>query len=157
MENPFHKKPASIKYLRSSGGVIFKKTDAKPEVALIATKNKTVWTLPKGIIDRGESPETTAAREIEEETGLKGEIIDAIGEKSYWFYLKEKNIRCKKTVTYFLLRHISGNTENYCSEVDEAKWFPIDEAVKLVSYKRDKEILEKAKERLEQSNSAAEQ
>jgi 8-oxo-dGTP diphosphatase len=141
-------KPAAIKYLHSSGGVIFRQTGSLVEVALIATKNKTVWTLPKGIIDKNETPEMAAVREIQEETGLTGEIIGPLGEKSYWFYLKDENAKCKKTVTYFLLRFISGDTANFSWEVDEARWFPIDEASVLLSYKSDREIMSKAKERI---------
>lgn len=142
-------KPAAIKYLRSAGGVIFRGSDDQVEVALIATKKKTVWTLPKGIIDKAESAEMAAVREIKEETGLSGEIIDRLGEKSYWFYLKDENAKCKKTVTYFLLKYISGDTANYSWEVDEARWFPIGEASALLAYKSDKDILFGAKEKLE--------
>lgn len=143
-------KPATIKHLHSAGGVIFRKKGGKFEVALIFTKNKTVWTLPKGIIDKGEQPETSAVREIMEETGLTGRIIDTLGDKSYWFYLKDENMKCRKTVSYFLLEYISGNIEDYCWEVDEARWFDIEDAIKQVSYKSDREILEKAKEKLAQ-------
>ncbi len=141
-------KPAAIKYLYSSGGVIFRKSDDHFDVGLIATKNRTVWTLPKGIIDKDESPEMAAVREIQEETGLTGSIIDKLGEKSYWFYLKDENAKCKKTVTYFLLKHVSGETNNFSWEVDEAGWFPLDEAINMLNYKSDTEILIKAKEKL---------
>jgi 8-oxo-dGTP pyrophosphatase MutT (NUDIX family) len=144
-------KPALIKYLYSAGGVISRKTDSLIEVALIATKNKTLWTLPKGIIDKNESPEMAAVREIQEETGLTGEILDRLGEKSYWFYLKDENAKCKKTVTYFLVKYISGDTSNFSWEVDEARWFPIEEASNMLSYKSDKEILSRAKAKLLQT------
>jgi 8-oxo-dGTP pyrophosphatase MutT (NUDIX family) len=142
-------KPAAIRYLRSAGGVIFKKTDCGFVVALIATKNSTVWTLPKGIINKNETPEMAAVREIMEETGLTGEIVDSLGEKSYWFYLKDENAKCKKTVTYFLLNYISGNIADYNFEVNDAQWFPLEEALNRLSYTSDRNILNQAKERLE--------
>jgi 8-oxo-dGTP diphosphatase len=144
-------KPASIIYLQSAGGVIFKKEDSLFYVALIAIKNKTIWTLPKGLIDEGESIEESAIREVREETGLIGSIVKKIGEKSYWFYLREKNAKCRKKVTYFLIRYEGGNIDDYCWEVDEARWYEINEAIKMVSYKSDKDILKEAKRILEES------
>jgi len=141
-------RPASIKYLHSAGGVAFRHREGFAEVALIAVKNKKIWTLPKGIIDYGEQPETAAVREIMEETGLSGNIIDDLGEKSYWFYQKDNNSKYKKKVIYFLLEYIGGYIENHGLEVEEARWFDINDAIKQVSYKSDREILEKAKEKL---------
>lgn len=143
-------KPAAIRYLRSAGGIIYKKTGAIIEVALISTKSGTVWTLPKGIIDRDESAEMAAVREILEETGLSGNIICSIGEKSYWFFLKDENAKCKKTVTYFLLEYASGEISSLSPEVDEAGWFPIDQAITMLTYGSDREILHSAKEKIDQ-------
>jgi 8-oxo-dGTP pyrophosphatase MutT (NUDIX family) len=141
-------KPAAIRYLRSAGGVIYRKVGDSVEVALIATKNGSVWTLPKGIIDKDESPEDAAVREILEETGLSGKITDSIGEKSYWFFLKDENAKCKKTVTYFLLKHVSGEISNSSPEVDEVGWFQIDKAIALITFSSDREILSLAKEKI---------
>jgi 8-oxo-dGTP diphosphatase len=141
-------KPAAIRYLRSAGGVICRKKESCIEVALISTKNSTIWTLPKGIINKEETPEMAAIREIMEETGLIGEISARLGEKSYWFYLKEENAKCKKTVTYYLLNYKSGNISDYSNEVDDARWFEINEAMKKLSYNSDRDILALAKERL---------
>ncbi len=140
-------KPATIKHLHSSGGVIYRRSGETIEVALIATKKGTLWTLPKGLIDKGENPSETAVREIVEETGLTGTVVESLGERSYWFYLKEDNVKCRKTVSYFLLEYVRGDIEKYGWEVDEARWFPIDEAVKMVYYRSDRDILERARER----------
>ncbi len=142
-------KPATMKYLNSAGGVIFRKTASGFEAALIATKGKTIWTLPKGIIDKGEQPKATAIREILEETGLTGKIVGPLDTKSYWFYLKNENIKYRKTVVYFLVEYVSGVIGNACPEVDEAQWFPMDDAMIKLSYKSDREVFKKAAELLE--------
>ncbi|MCX7914436.1 MAG: NUDIX hydrolase [Thermodesulfovibrionales bacterium] len=139
-------KPASIQHLKSSGGVIFRRVEEKIEIVLIAVKNKTVWTLPKGLIDKGENAEEAAIREILEETGLYGKIVSFLGENSYWFYIKNDNVKCKKTVFYYLVKCLDGDLKNHSWEVDEARWFSIDEAIEKVYYKSDREIIQKAKE-----------
>ncbi|MGE5239522.1 MAG: NUDIX hydrolase [Chloroflexota bacterium] len=141
-------RPATIRHLHSSGGVIFRRSGESVEVALIATKKGSLWTLPKGLIDKGENPPDTAVREIIEETGLVGSVVASLGDRSYWFYLKDENVKCRKTVSYFLLKNVGGDIEKYGWEVDDAKWYPIDEAIAKVFYKSDREILEKAKEKL---------
>lgn len=141
-------KPATIRHLHSAGGIVFRKEGNKCEVALIATKNRTVWTIPKGIIDKDETPEQAAVREIEEETGLKSRIIEKIGQKSYWFFLKDENVKCRKTVTYFLLEHTGGSINSICCEIDEASWFSAAEAENTVSYKSDRDIVEAAISRI---------
>ena len=142
-------KPAAMKYLNSAGGVIFRKTVSGFEAALIATKGRAIWTLPKGIIDKGEQPEAAAIREIREETGLSGKIVSPIDTKSYWFYMKNENIKYRKTVVYFLVEYVSGAIGNACPEVDEAQWFSMDDAMKKLSYKSDREVFLKAAELLE--------
>jgi len=142
-------KPATIKNQVSSGGVIFRPDNNDADVVLVSVKGGTVWCLPKGLIDRGEKPEETAVREVREETGINGKIIEKIGDTSYWYYLKEENARCRKTVHFYLMEYQSGNTKDHDDEVNEAMWFPIDDALKKISYKGDREILEKAKSMIE--------
>lgn len=142
-------RPAAIKNQLSSGGVIFRSDNKTPEIALISVKGGSVWCLPKGIVDKGENPEQTAVREVREETGLNGRIKAKLGEVSYWYYIKEENARCRKTVHYYLMEYLSGSTKDHDSEVNDASWFPIDEALDKASYKGDKEIIGKAKKLIE--------
>jgi len=145
-------RPGPIKRQVSSGGVIFRKNNVSIEIALIAVKGGKVWCLPKGIVDKGESPEMTAVREVAEETGLNGRIIEKLGEITYWFYIKEEEARCQKTVHFFLIEYEGGDISKHDSEVDMASWFPIDDALRMASYKGEKEMIEKAKEILKNEN-----
>ncbi|MDX9713910.1 MAG: NUDIX hydrolase [Dissulfurispiraceae bacterium] len=141
-------KPAAIRQLYSAGGIVFRKLADSTEFALISIKNNSIWTIPKGIIDRDETTEQAAMREIEEETGLRSRIIEKLGQKSYWFFLKDENVKCRKTVTYYLLEYIDGSINSHCCEVDDARWFGTDEALDAVSYKSDRDIIKSAINRL---------
>ena len=141
-------KPATIKTQVSSGGVIFRRQDDTSEIALVAVKEGKVWSLPKGIVEKGEEPPETAVREVREETGLSGKVVRKIGDISYWYYIKDDNAKCRKTVHFYLLEYVSGTTEDHNWEVDTAEWVRIDEALGRMSYKGDKEIVRKAIEML---------
>jgi 8-oxo-dGTP pyrophosphatase MutT (NUDIX family) len=137
-------RPGPIKRKVSAGGVIYREKDSSVEIALIAVKGGNVWCLPKGMINKGESPEMAAVREVSEETGLQGRIIEKLGEINYWYYIKEEEARCRKTVHFFLIEYESGDTSQHDFEVDLVSWFPIDDALKKASYKGEREIIEKA-------------
>jgi 8-oxo-dGTP diphosphatase len=141
-------RPASLKKQTSAGGVIYKKNDISIQIALISVRNGQAWCLPKGIVDKGETTEETAVREVREETGLNGRIIDALGEINYWYFVKEENIKCRKKVYFYLMEYVSGDTDDHDFEVDEAGWFPLEIALEKVSYKGDRMVIEKAIEKL---------
>ncbi|MCX7988856.1 MAG: NUDIX hydrolase [Thermodesulfovibrio sp.] len=129
----------------SAGGVVYKFEEGKLKILLIATKSGKVWSLPKGIIEKEESPKEAALREIKEETGVDGEIIDEVGEVSYWFiYENEKYF---KKVKYFLVKYKGGEI-NPDWEVDTAQWFSPQESLEKLTYKSDREILKKALEKI---------
>ncbi len=141
-------KPASLKRQVSSGGVIFRRRRGGVEIALVSVRGGKLWCLPKGLVDSGETPEITAVREVREESGLSGKIIDRLGEITYWYYIRSENAKCRKTVHFYLLEYVSGATSGHDFEVDEARWFPIDEAISTISFRGDREIIEKAREKL---------
>lgn len=125
----------------SAGGVVYKFDGENLKILLIATKNGKVWSLPKGLVEKNEDLKETALREIKEETGVNGKIIDEVGEISYWFVIK--NEKYFKKVKYFLVEYIGGDI-NPDWEVDIAKWFTSEEALQKLTYKSDREILKKA-------------
>ncbi len=143
-------KPASLKRQTSSGGVIFRKAPGVLEVVLVSVKGGKYWCLPKGIIDKGETPEVTAVREVREESGLWGRIIDKLGEITYWYYIRGENTKCRKTVHFYLMEYESGNTSQHDFEVDEAEWFSFETALQKISFSGDRTILEKARARLQE-------
>lgn len=132
----------------SSGGVIFRPAAAGIEIALIrkALKGgKRIWCLPKGWVEPGESFEAAAVREVREETGLDGEILQKVGETSYQFYSKEDRAKIDKTVHFFLMNCRGGNTADHDDEVEAAEWFPLEQAETLMAYPTEKEMVRKAR------------
>jgi 8-oxo-dGTP pyrophosphatase MutT (NUDIX family) len=141
-------KPASLKTQVSSGGVIFRKHEGILEIAMVTVKGGSVWCLPKGLINKGENPEETALREVSEETGLKGRIIEKLGEITYWYYIKNENTKFKKTVHFFLMEYLSGDVADHDREVDNAFWVPLGIAPEKAGYRGEREMIEKSRERL---------
>ncbi len=78
-----------------------------------------------------------------------GEIIEKLGQISYWFTLREEMAKVNKTVHFYLMKFLGGNTADHDNEVDEARWYPMDDALKTLSFKSEREIMHKAKEMIE--------
>lgn len=124
----------------SAGGVIYRSSHNGIEVALIATGGGQRWGLPKGHVRRGETAEAAAVREIAEETGLDGNVIRHLATIEYWF--RAGPTRIHKYVDLFLVRYTTGSLIPQQAEVDDVRWFALDEARRLASFDREREVLE---------------
>ncbi|HST50708.1 MAG TPA: NUDIX hydrolase [Pyrinomonadaceae bacterium] len=132
----------------SAGGVVFRRQRKKVEVALISVGEEGRWQLPKGLVGRGESPEEAALREVREETGLACEIVAPIETIEYWYFSKGRGARVRfhKNVHFFLMRYRSGDTDDHDDEVNEARWFPLEEVAGVLAFKGERNVLELARE-----------
>jgi 8-oxo-dGTP pyrophosphatase MutT (NUDIX family) len=129
----------------SAGGVVYRRSAGTIEVALIRTGKR--WGLPKGHVERGEEIQEAACREVLEETGLEGEVIAKIGEISYRYAYKRSGgefVRVFKRVHFYLFRWSKGEVRGHDYEVDEARWFPVEEALDKLTYPTELKMVRKA-------------
>src|SRR5512145_2895894 len=104
----------------SAGGVAFRWTDSKPEIAIVSVKPKLRWQLPKGIVDPGESPQVAAVREVREEAGVETELIKLIETIEYWYRSIKygKPVRYHKFVHFYLMEYQGGDVADHDHEVE---------------------------------------
>ena len=136
----------------SAGGVVIREGPLGTEVALAARrtrKGELAWGLPKGLVEPGEEPEQTAVREVQEETGLQGEIVRSLGDISYWFVWDGERVR--KKVAFYLMRALGGDISQHDREMEEIRWFPLAQAVKRASYPSERDVIRRAAEALDAS------
>lgn len=126
----------------SAGGVIYRRQKGQIEIALIHVRKR--WGLPKGHVEEGESVGEAAVREVREETGLEGRAAKKLGDITYWYRAKTTEgepIRIFKRVYFYLLRYLKGDVRNHDHEVDEARWFPIEEAIGNLRFATEKKMV----------------
>jgi 8-oxo-dGTP pyrophosphatase MutT (NUDIX family) len=135
----------------SAGGVAFRKRGEKLEVALISVGDDNRWQLPKGLVDKGESTEDAAVREVREEAGIDTTVVGRIDKVEYWYFAKENGgrVRYHKYVYFYLLRYKSGDVAEHDDEVNEARWVEIGEAVKRLAFATEKKVVERAAQMIE--------
>jgi 8-oxo-dGTP pyrophosphatase MutT (NUDIX family) len=104
-----------------------------------ATREKLLWSLPKGHIEAGETPEIAAIREVAEETGIQSEISRELGVIDFWFMAGGKRIH--KTVHHYLFKEVGGKLAPQVTEVDEVRWFPLEQIVELLAYPDEKKLI----------------
>jgi 8-oxo-dGTP pyrophosphatase MutT (NUDIX family) len=126
----------------SAGGVVLRERDGRVEVALVGRGQPLRWGLPKGGLQARETLDRAAVREVQEETGLQVELLAPIGDIVYWF--NTRGARHHKTVHYFLMRAVGGDVRDHDWENDEAAWFPVDEALRIMVFPNEVEIVRRA-------------
>lgn len=128
----------------SAGGVIVRGAGNDLELCVINPVGRPVWALPKGWVEPGETHEAGALREIREETGSEGVIEADLGSIDYWFYSRDDDTRVHKTVHFFLVRAVGGDTSQHDHEVAEAAWLTVDRALDRMTYPNEREMVRAA-------------
>lgn len=130
----------------SAGGVVVRRLRGEWHVAAIRPRGKEVWALPKGLIDSGESAAETALREVAEEAGVEGRLIGKLGDVRYVYTWRGE--RVFKVVSFFLVRYSRGRLGDIAPamriEVDAARWLPLADAPRLLTYGGEREMAAKA-------------
>ena len=136
-----------IEYPISSGGIVYKFIGEELHVVICggtAPQAGYTWRLPKGTPDEGETLEETAIREVSEETGLYVKIHLYIGKINYQFELPEDDVKFDKTVHFYAMQPTSGSTKNHDHEFEEVRWVSACQAVQMLTYDSEINILQKA-------------
>ena len=134
----------------SAGGVVFRLRDGNAaDVALIRT-HEGRWQLPKGWIEPDETPEAAALREVREEAGVNAELVGPLDTIQYWYRstYDPEPVRVHKFVHFFLLRYLSGSTDDHDDEVEEARWAPIETADRMLAFKDEQRMIAMARDAL---------
>ena len=108
------------------------------------TGKRVLWSLPKGHIEEGESPEQAAIREVQEETGIQSKITKSLGVIDFWFMAGGKRIH--KTVHHFIFIETGGLLAAQESEVDVVSWFPLAEIIDQLAYPDEKKLIARSGE-----------
>jgi 8-oxo-dGTP pyrophosphatase MutT (NUDIX family) len=113
-------------------------------IGRVDRRGRTLWSLPKGHIELGETAEQTAIREVAEETGIQGDVLASLGSIDYWFVTEGRRVH--KTVHHYLLRFLGGELSDHDLEVSEVAWVPLDELPSRLAYADERRLAEVADE-----------
>lgn len=141
-----------MKFEFSAGGIVYKKNGG---IKILVSQHSQHhgWVFPKGLIGDNpsagsgqgkETKEQAAVREVKEETGIEAEIEKALAPVTYWYVFKNEKI--KKTVYYYLMRFIGGDTSEHDHEMESVEWIDLETVEKRLTYPSDKKVWKEAQE-----------
>ena len=133
----------------SAGGIVFKKEGGKILILISQHSGHHGWVFPKGHVGdtiQGETAKEAALREVKEETGIDGTILQPLSLVDYWYVLKGE--KRHKTVQYFLMEYKSGKIEDHGWEMEQVAWLPTDQIKDRLTYDGDKKVWEEAEKLL---------
>jgi len=142
-----------MKRARSAGGVVFQRAGGSEPRILLLQHETGKWMLPKGTIERGETPDGVALREVAEETGLRSvRIVADLGEEHYMFFWKAEDTYYDKTVHYYLMEFLGGEEAQPQREEGFVRcdWVAIPEALDRIKYKETRQVVQRARAALVQ-------
>ncbi|MEZ5117443.1 MAG: NUDIX hydrolase [Candidatus Nanopelagicales bacterium] len=133
----------------SAGGLVVDRSVDPQAAAVIGRhdrRGRLVWSLPKGHLEEGETPEDAAIREVEEETGIRGRVLAPLGVIDFWFVVEDRRIH--KTVHHYLLEAVGGELSDEDIEVVEVAWVPLEELPGRLTYADERRLLGRVSELL---------
>ena len=108
----------------------------------LAANGAKVLALPKGHPEEGESPGEAALREVREEAGVQTRLVEPLGDVRYWYTRDGRRIA--KVVSFFLLEYVGGEVEDHDFEVEQARWMPLEDAARDLTYAGEREMAARA-------------
>jgi 8-oxo-dGTP pyrophosphatase MutT (NUDIX family) len=127
----------------SAGGVVVRGGQV---ITIVPVKRagdgRRVLGLPKGHPDGDETPEQAATREVAEETGVRAELVEELGDVEYDY--ERGGRRIHKVVRFFLFDYRSGDLADHDHEIEEARWMSLADAAQELTFPGEREIVSRA-------------
>ncbi|NLA77715.1 MAG: NUDIX domain-containing protein, partial [Clostridiales bacterium] len=120
--------------------VVYRVINGEYRCLLIKNKRSAHWGFPKGHMERGETPEDTARREVLEETGVSIDIVPGFVSRSEYTIQN----KVEKSVSVFAATTPDTQTVIQREEIEDYIWLKYEDALEMLKFENDKNILEKS-------------